>query len=63
MHQKCKYKIPGNKTVSYGLESIIYLRSETLEANPRWIERIEVPTAIQEKSQKFDIWELPLQTR
>ena len=28
--KKCKYEIPGIKTVSYGLESIRYLQSRTL---------------------------------
>ena len=39
----------GNKTVSYGLGSIRYLWSETLEVNPRLVERIQVSTTIQEK--------------
>ena len=30
----------GKKTVSYGLKTIRCLGSETVEANPRWMERI-----------------------
>ena len=50
MHQKGKDKIPGKKTVSYGLKSLRYFRSETLEANPRWVEKF--------KSLKWKVWHL-----